>query len=132
MEIEKRKLRADEQEPPTTISVDDSHTLMDPAEYSRLSPYRRDKNSGLNDSAGSLQFVNHTSTKVIVILEGIPVAWVDAYSEGLFSGFHPGRYRIGAVRPFGGQLFSPKTVDLPGTFAIGRPTESTTTAAEKF
>lgn len=124
MEIERRKLRADEKEPPLTIESDDSRTLTDPAEYARLIPYQRYKKSDLSDTDGSLRFVNHTSTKVIVILEGIPVAWVDAYSKGHFSGFRPGRYRVGAIRPFGGQMFSPKIVDLPGEFVIGRSTES--------
>jgi hypothetical protein len=96
MEIERRKLRADEKEPPATIEVNDSHTFMDPAEYAQVIPYQRYKNSELSDTDGSLQFVNHTSTKVIVILEGIP-----------------------------------KIIDLPGKFAIGRPTESTTVAASE-
>ncbi len=124
MEIERRKLRADEKEPPATIEIDDSRTFLDPAEYAQVVPYHRYQGSDLTDTDGTLQFVNHTSTKVIVILEGIPVAWVDANSIGHFSGFCPGRYRVGAIRPFGGQLFSPRTIDLPGKFVIGRATES--------
>lgn len=131
MEIERRKLRADEKDPPETIEVDDSRTFIDPAEFTRIIPYQNLQDSNLSDTDGTLQFVNHTSTKVIVILEGNPVAWVDENSKGRFSGFRPGRYRIGAIRPFGGQLFSPKIVVLPGKFSIGRPSDSVMVATSK-
>jgi hypothetical protein len=66
-------------------------------------------------------FVNHTSTRIIVIVEGVPVAWVDAGSRGDYQGFRPGRYRVGALRPLGGLRLAPRLFDLPGTAVFGRP-----------
>jgi hypothetical protein len=123
MEIERRRLRADENEPPEEIKNADNRTFMAPSEFARVVPYLATQNAGPIDTNGELQVVNNSSTKVIVVIENIPVAWINAYSEGHISGFRPGRYRIRATRPFGIQLFSPRFIDLPGKLTVGKPTE---------
>ncbi|MBN1654897.1 MAG: hypothetical protein JXA30_14100 [Deltaproteobacteria bacterium] len=124
MEIERHQLRADEKQPPETVEKDDNQTFLAPVECARIAPYKRTLGADDGSTDGELRFINRTSTKVVVILEGIAVGWVDARSSYRFAGFRPGRYRIGAVRPFGTQIFAPKPVDLPGEITIGRPNES--------
>jgi hypothetical protein len=91
-----------------------------PEELARIAPSESVRTPGAA-SDGETTFVNHTSTRIIVIAEGVPVAWVDAGSRGRYPGFRPGRYRVGALRPLGGLRLAPRLFDLPGTAVFGRP-----------
>ena len=54
----------------------------------------------------------------LIIVEGVPIGWVDARTEADFEGFRPGRHRVGAVRPLGILRMAPKAVQLPGQIRL--------------
>jgi hypothetical protein len=96
-------------------------SLMDPDEIATFLPRRRSRSGARQERDASLRFVNHTNTGVMVIVEGLPVGWVDPESEGVFGGFTRDRYRIGAVRPLGRLCLGPRTLSLPGRLVLGKP-----------
>jgi hypothetical protein len=68
-----------------------------------------------------LEVLNHTDTRAIIIVQGVPIGWVASGERARFAGFNPGVYRVGALRPLGILRMSPRPVRIPGTLTLGRP-----------
>jgi hypothetical protein len=54
-------------------------------------------------------------------VQGVPIGWVASGARATFSGFTPGLYRIGALRPLGILRMPPRPVHIPGSLVLGRP-----------
>lgn len=125
MEVERDRIRADEKQPPQEISQESRRSFLEPAEITRIAPHYRTpyQVNSSQEIKVELQIANFISSRVIVIVEGIPIGWINSDTEAVFSGFISGRYRMGAVRPFGTLLASPRSVRLPGSLVLGSPAE---------
>jgi hypothetical protein len=67
-----------------------------------------------NEGPAGLRIVNEAESRALVCAAGIPVAWIDAHTEGVVTGFAPGRHMIGALRPFGGLGLTRRPIEIPG------------------
>jgi hypothetical protein len=117
LSVRRRELRADEVDPPAPLVHRTGASLLEPAAFARLVPARR--LPGAAPSA-SLHVTNQTDTRAIVLVQGVPVGWVDAGESLSIEGFTPGYYRVGAIRPLGVLRMPPKSVRIPGDLVIGR------------
>jgi len=66
-----------------------------------------------------LRLVNEADARALVFAAGIPLAWIDAHSEGDVVGLQPGRHMVGALRAFGTLAITRRPVEVPGTLALG-------------
>jgi hypothetical protein len=71
-----------------------------------------------------LLVVNHTDTLRYVLLDGVPVAWVEPHKEQYLIGTKPGRYSIGWRDFLGKALTPPQTVSLPARVELGERADS--------
>ncbi len=126
LSVPRSKLRADAGDPPPKISALPGRAILEPSELSRLpaSRARFDLHLPPVDASagdGALDVINATDARVIVIAQGVPVGWVRAQSRASFSGFTPGYYYVGAVRPFGQPAMRAALTRVPGTLQLGKP-----------
>lgn len=124
LQLPRYALRADEIDAPAPLPAQSFGRMLDSFEH--LPPLRAPKSpEPMADAAsterGALEVVNHTDTRAIVIVQGVPIGWLEAGVRATFEGFVPGLYRIGAIRPLGILRLSPKPISIPGTLLIGRP-----------
>ena len=63
---------------------------------------------------------NDSSSRALIIAQGVPIGWVDEGRSLTVDGFTPGYYRIGALRPLGIMRMAPKLIRIPGRLVIGR------------
>lgn len=117
LSLRRRELRADEIDPPAQLVHRTGASLLEAAAFARLVPARR--LPGAAQSA-SLHVTNQTDTRAIVLVQGVPVGWVDAGQSLRIDGFTPGYYRVGAIRPLGVLRMPPRSVRIPGDLVIGR------------
>lgn len=116
MELPRRALRADQADPPLPIAAPTGAPVLAEAERARLEPRRGDPDAPL----GQLWLENTSPTRLIIIAQGIPVAWLDSGRKLRLDGLMPGMYRIGAIRPFGILNQAPRSETVPGTLSFGR------------
>jgi hypothetical protein len=117
LQLPRHSLRADEHERPRTLPARRPTTaLLDSAPLGQLLPSHPSE----GPPGASLVVENRSSSRVLIIAQGVPVGWVDAGSTLPITGFAPGWYRIGAVRPLGILRMPPKLIRVPGQLAIGR------------
>lgn len=114
MELPRRALRADEVAPPPPITPGKGATILATAERAQLEPRRNGAKAGLT----SLEIANSTPGRLMVLAQGLPVAWVDAGANLTLDGLPAGLYRVGAIRPFGILHRSPKPQPVPGTLLL--------------
>ena len=56
---------------------------------------------------------NGQPTRLIVVVQGVPIGFVDAGTTAHFVGLGPGIYYVGAMRPLGGIAARPRLVPVP-------------------
>lgn len=114
--LPRRALRADETDPPLPIDAPRGAPVLAATERARLEPRRPEPDAPLQ----RLKLQNDSPTRLIVIAQGIPVAWLDAGEKLTLDGLMPGLYRVGAIRPFGILNQVPKGQAVPGELLFGR------------
>ncbi len=119
LEVAMHTVRADESRPPAGLATADSRSSVDAAELAHIAPVHGAPTASKPSAA--LEVVNNTAARAIIMVQGVPVGWVNAYRRGRFEGFRPGRYRVGALRPLGALRLAPKLVELPGEVVLGGP-----------
>lgn len=117
MELPRRQLRADAVDPPDRPRSSPGRFLVAPAELERLSSAI---DAGTAGEVGTLTVENRTDARVVLIVEGVPAATIDARRSVALRGLAPGSYRIGAMRPFGVFVRTAGHVTVPGTLVLPR------------
>ena len=132
MELPRRELRADEREPPDRPAMVYGREMLSRAEMEQIEPHLpRDEQGGsdedIQDASGTSRVVrgaltvhNSTSTRVVIIAQGLPIGFVEAGRTTRLRNLTVGRYRVGAARPFGVLVNAPTMVDVPGEYRVGR------------
>jgi hypothetical protein len=117
LQLPRRTLRADDREAPRGLPTRrPTSALLEPATLGQLVPSHASEGA----PAATLVVENRSSSRVLIIAQGVPVGWVDAGSTLPITGFAPGWYRIGAVRPLGILRMPPKLIRVPSQLTIGR------------
>lgn len=112
-------LRGDEGDPPPPIAPVSSGTTLAVADLARIVPARGARDVG--DEIGALEVDNGAGdTRVIVLVDGVPIGWVNAGGRARFEGLRVGTHRIGALRPLGVVRAGARALRIPGRLAIGR------------
>ncbi|MGF1464648.1 MAG: hypothetical protein ACFCGT_00815 [Sandaracinaceae bacterium] len=115
LELPRRALRADDGDPPPPLQDRAAGLLLDREALARLRPGRPAEGPG-----GALRVRSRASTRVILALQAVPVAWVDPGAQIALPGLAPGRHELGAVRPLGGVVLPGTPVEVPGTVVLGQ------------
>jgi hypothetical protein len=121
LSLPRYSLRADDVDAPEPIAPAVSGAMLDT--FDHLKPMRAEPATadGGTPSAGPLEVANHTDTRAIIVVQGVPIGWVAAGERASFGNFAPGLYRVGALRPLGILRMPPRPIRIPGTLALGRP-----------
>ena len=117
MELPRYAMRADEVDPPEPIEHLPGRPMLDASALAQLSPHRV---PATPLEPGPRTVHNRPDTRVVLLAQGVPIAWVDAGQTAAIEGLSPGRYRIGALRPLGILRMAPKLIEVPGELRIGR------------
>jgi hypothetical protein len=127
VELPRRSLRADEVDPPERVPALASRAFLEPASLSRIEPRapRGEELEARDPDAPpeGLLFVNQSSTRVIVVVQGVPVGWVAPLSDGYFVGLRPGPHDVGALRPMGSIALRPRLLEVPARTVLRAPRE---------
>jgi hypothetical protein len=130
------QLRADAVDLPRSLTANPVRGLLDPRDAGRLTPTPPPASSSAKtkgkklvpelqpppaDADGVLRVDNPTSARALVVVQGVPLAWLKPGAVAEFGGFVPGRYRVGAARPFGQSAVAPSLVSIPGAITLGHP-----------
>lgn len=132
LRLARADLRADQGAPPEAIPEWTSRPMLEPIELAHLQPLRLRPGNVLSkvpmpepDHEGAvLSIDNRRDSRVIVIVQGVPVGWVAPHATARLAGFTPGYYRVGAVRPFGQPLMTPTLMRIPGELSFGPKSEA--------
>jgi hypothetical protein len=124
LQLPRYALRADDVDAPEPIAAATHGAMLDT--FDALRPMRGATEPGAeavsqDAEPGVLEVLNHTDTRSIIIVQGVPIGWVGAGQRARFAGFSPGLYRVGALRPLGILRMPPRPVRIPGTLSLGRP-----------
>lgn len=113
-------LRADAGDPPPPIAPMPNGTTLAAGDLGRIVPAR-----GATDIGGALAPLDVDNragdTRVIVVVDGVPIGWVNAGAQARFEGLRVGTHRVGALRPLGVVRASPRALRIPGQLTLGRP-----------
>ena len=116
LSVPRHSLRADDAEPPRALPTTHAPgSMLEASAIAGLVPSR--PMPGPSDA--SLVIENRSPTRVLMIAQGVPIGWVDADATLTVSGFAPGFYRIGGVRPLGILRMPPKLIRIPGQITLG-------------
>lgn len=124
LKLSRDKLRADGGHPPDPVVWTEGRTMLEAADVGRLRtvrvrPEQRVVEANVGPEGAALEVENRSDSRVVVVIDGVPIGWVRARASRRFSGFRPGFYRAGAVRPLGQPATSPTLVHIPGALRIG-------------
>jgi hypothetical protein len=129
VEIPRRELRADHHGGVSEIARGTSRAFLEPSALARI-PARAARTIEASDDglgpppAEGLELVNQSDTRVIVIVDGVAVGWVDGGATGRFVGLTSGFHEIAAMRGLGAVVMRPRDVLVPGRTilrAVRRP-----------
>jgi hypothetical protein len=119
VQIPRHDLRADHHDPLPEIADTTTYTFLEPSALARL-PARSPRGVEIvDDGLGPLpedrfDLVNQSDTRVIVLVDGVAVGWVDGASTGRLVGLAPGMHEIAAMRALGAVVMRPRDVVVPG------------------
>jgi len=133
MELPRYAMRADEVDPPDPTEHVPGRSMLDALTLARLAPHRaapskqptpqdplQDPLQPARAQPAALRVHNNSVTRVVLLAQGVPIAWVDAGESFDIVGLSPGTYRVGALRPLGLLRMAPREVQVPGELKIGR------------
>jgi hypothetical protein len=118
MQLPRSSLRADEVDPPNDIESARSGMLIPPHLVSRLAPSHE---RTIGTEGAGLYVKNELDGRIIIVVGGIPIGWVDPGEGIAFEDLRPGTYFIGGMRPLGTTGWVPRYVALPATIVMDRP-----------
>lgn len=135
MTLPRSQLRADAVGLPKPLSSARVRHLLETRDIERLGPIviRPNANSNQNlnlvpidagpPGSGVLRAENRGSTRMLLVVQGVPLAWLQPRAATTLSGFTPGYYRVGAVRAFAQNALTPNPMAIPGEFLVGLAAE---------
>jgi hypothetical protein len=117
-------LRADAADPPAPIAIGEQHGLLDARELARIAPTPQRPSdeaavAPAADGGKGLRVENRGPARVCIIVQGVPIGFVEAEGTGVFEALAPGVYRVAALRGTG-LLLPPALVRVPGELQVGR------------
>lgn len=131
MTLPRSMLRADSVGSPRTPTPNPAvRMLVDARDISRLEPIVVKPKSDLPAiDAGSLTTagltaVNRSRARMLVVVSGVALAWLQPGAATEFTGFAPGYYRVGAVRPYAQWSGGAGPIVLPGDLIINPNAEA--------
>jgi hypothetical protein len=125
MSVPRSQLRADAVGLPRAFTSSRLRPLRDAREIAKLAPLSPRKYPELAPieagppGSGSLRVTNHGAARTLVVVSGVPVGWLQPGAAGEFSGFNPGHYRVGWLRPYGQFALLPAPFVIPGELSLG-------------
>jgi hypothetical protein len=131
MAMPRSQLRADAVALPKPLSSFRARHLLDTRDIERLAPIviRPAANQGLAPidagppGSGVLRAENRGSTRMLLVVQGVPIAWLQPRAATELTGFMPGYYRVGAVRTYAQNAPTPNPMVIPGEFLVGLAAE---------
>ena len=122
VELPRNALRADHVDPPRAIAGAESRAFLPPSTVARIH-WDRPPIAHEPDPEAPAEGVlveNRSSARMIFIVQGTPVGWLDSGEEAHFVGFEPGRYDVAGIRPFGAQAAGKREIHIPGRVRLPR------------
>ena len=120
----RRVLRADHEDPPSGVHsrhVQHSGFFVNETMQRRLRRRWGRVPTPAEDAPERGLIVHNTgNARMIVTVQGTPVAWVDADHEVYLPGLRPGAYQVGSTRPFGLLVAPGRFVKDPGRLDLPR------------
>ncbi len=122
----RRELRADHEVPPPPVPYANSGTFLEASALARLSPRSTHPPEPTDDGLGAqptegLEVANQSDARILVIVDGVAVGWVDAGAVGHFLGLQAGVHDVAAMRPLGAVVMRPREVLVPGRTVLRAP-----------
>jgi hypothetical protein len=134
VELPRVDLRADTQDPPPPIERARTHQLIEPDELARIAPMRVVTPAGpapqlvtpavagpAPQVASGFSVDNRMPTRVVVVVQGIAIGFVDAFSRATFEGLVPGKYRVAAMRTSSPLTKAAIELNVPGELRVAGP-----------
>ena len=124
MTMHRVQLRADNADPPRSLASAQIRTLLSQRDIGRLPPLSP-RTPGLPvldgglPSGGGLMVRNRGRTRMLLVVQGVPLAWLQPGAAIEYSGFSPGFYRVAALRADADDVAMPLPTLIPGDFEIG-------------
>ncbi len=123
IELPRSALRADERGTLPEVVATTSRAFLEPSALGRLRAnvrpgdevYRRDEGEPV---AEGLVVENRSDGRMVVVVDGIAVGWVDAGASGTFIGIAPGLHEVGAMRPRGAVIMRARIIEVPGSTVL--------------
>jgi hypothetical protein len=119
IELPRSALRADETPPMPEVVRATSRALLEPDALGRLRTEVRphdeiDTRDVEPRVSEGLVVVNQSDGRMIVVVDGVAVGWVDAGATATFMGLAAGIHEVGGMRPGGAVSMRPRLVEVPG------------------
>jgi hypothetical protein len=119
----RRALRADHEAPPEPIEPRPSHAFLTRAMLARIEgrpPPRVPPRDLPPPPDEGILVRNDGPCRNVVVVNGVPIGYVDAGATGHFRAVMAGVYRIGAMRPLGWVTLGADPVVVPGALRLPR------------
>lgn len=117
MELPRNELRADHVDPPQGIEARSETRFLHAEEIARIAPLR--PLPAESDAPSSALTVHNAGpTRLIVIVQGVPLGWLAPQTTATYSALRSGYYRVGVIRPLGMPRYSPRTLELPTQLTV--------------
>jgi hypothetical protein len=149
MTMPRSLLRADAVNLPKRLMNARPRALLDPRDIARLQPIvvkpAAPNSANTNSTApvlapidagppgsGVLRAENRGLTRMLLVVQGVPLAWLQPRAALEFSGFTPGYYRVSGVRPYAQNAATPNPMVIPGELSVGFAQDVVQPAAAKL
>lgn len=117
MELPRNELRADHVDPPQGIEARSETRFLHAEEIARIAPLRATP-APPDGTLPALTVSNRGPTRLIVIVQGVPLGWIAPQATASYRALRPGYYRVGVIRPLGMPRYSPRTLELPTQLTV--------------
>lgn len=114
LQLPREDLRADTHEPPAPIDRVRQRQLLDREELARIPPLPPRPGDAAVSGTGKLSVDNRMGARVVVVVQGIAIGFVDASTRAVFEGLTPGMYRVAAMRTSSSLSRAALTIAVPG------------------
>lgn len=130
MTMPRSQLRADAVSLPKPLRNARHQALLDTRDIERLAPIvvkPHSNNPALAlppvdagpPGSAVLRAENRGLTRMLLVVQGVAVAWLQPRAAVEFKGFNPGYYRVSAVRPYAQNAAIPNPMLIPGELQVG-------------
>jgi hypothetical protein len=124
LNLPRAHLRADAVDPPAPVLTTTMRTLLELSDLERIAPtpVRFPPDGASLDAAVSGEGIaveNHTPARLVIVVQGLPIGWIQPQTSGRFVGLASGYYRIAALRPSGLLVMPPVLTRVPVDLHFG-------------